>query len=224
MKTPLLIAAVATLALPLTLAACATSGDGAPPPLTPLSRFSLQLEPGLDRIALAVHDDGLSGPQQSALNDLARRFQASGSGAVRVEAPSGDDPAAGAQAYAVRSALQAAGVPAERIVIAAYVAPDPRAPVLAGFETLHAVIPDCSARIGDLAGRFSNQSSGNLGCAITANMAAQIADPRDIAGARPMSPADSARAAVVFDNYRKGQPTSSPQEQLVAGRVARAVD
>lgn len=220
MKTPLLIAGVAALAL----SACATSGDGAPPPLTPLSRFSLQLEPGLDRIALAVHDDGLSGTQQSALNDLARRYRASGSGVIRVEAPSGDDPAAGAQAYAARSALQAAGVPAERIVIAAYAAPDSRAPVLAGFETLHAVIPDCSARIGDLAGRFSNQSSSNLGCAINANMAAQIADPRDIAGARPMSQSDSARAAVVFDNYRKGQPTSSPQDQLVAGRVARAVD
>lgn len=220
MKTPLLIAGVAALAL----SACATAGPAGPPPLTPLSRFSLQLEPGLDRIALAVHADGLSGNQQSALYDLARRYLASGSGAVRVEAPSGDDPAASAQAYAVRSALQAAGVPAERIVIAAYAAPDPRAPVLAGFETLRAVIPDCSARIGDLAGRFNNQSSSNLGCAINANMAAQIADPRDIAGARPMSPADSARAAVVFDNYRKGQPTSSPQEQLVAGRVSRAVD
>jgi len=225
MKTPLLVVGIAALALPLTLAACASTDAGGPPPLTPLSRFSLQLEPGLDRIALAVHDDGLSGAQQSALYDLARRYQTSGSGAVRVEAPSGDDPAAGAQAYAVRGALQAAGVPAERIVIAAYAAPDPRAPVLAGFETLHAVIPDCAARVGDLSGgRFGNQSSSNLGCAITANMAAQIADPRDIAGPRSMTPSDSARAAVVFDNYRKGQPTSSPQEQLVAGRVARAVD
>lgn len=220
MKTPLLIAGVAALAL----SACATTDAGGPPPLTAISRFTLQVEPGMDRIALAVHDDGLSGAQQSALYDLARRYQASGSGAVRVEAPSGDDPAAGAQAYAVRSALQAAGVPADRIAVVAYAAPDPRAPVLAGFETLHAVVPDCAARVGDLSGRFNNQSSSNLGCAITANMAAQIADPRDIAGARAMTPSDSARAAVVFDNYRKGQPTSTPQEQLVTGRIAQAVD
>ena len=108
--------------------------------------------------------------------------------------------------------------------MAAYAAPDPRAPVLAGFETIRAYMPDCSAAHRSLAGRVSNQSSAGFGCAITANMAAQIADPRDILGARAMTPADSGRAAVVFDNYRKGQASSTPQEPLVNGRIARAVE
>lgn len=218
-KTPLPILCAAALAL----TACATGGGDAPP-LTALSRYTLQVEPGVDRIALAVHDDGLSLNQQAALTDLARRYAASGSGAIRIEAPSGDDPAAGAQAYAIRGALEASGVPAERIRVAAYAAPDPRAPVLAGFETLRAAIPDCAAERGNLSGRYSNQVSAGFGCAITANMAAQIADPRDIQGARPMSPADSGRSAIVFDNYRKGQATSTPQEALVNGRVSNAVD
>ena len=72
--------------------------------------------------------------------------------------------------------------------------------------------------------RFSNEASLGLGCAINANLAAQIADPRDIVGHRPTSPADSGRAAVVFDNYRKGEVTSAPQEPLVEGRIARAVE
>lgn len=41
---------------------------------------------------------------------------------------------------------------------------------------------------------------------------------------RPISPADSGRAAVVFDNYRRGEITSAPQEPLVEGRVAQAVE
>jgi pilus assembly protein CpaD len=216
--------AILVLAAALGLQGCASMGGDAPAPLTPLSRYALQVEPGLDRIALAVHDRGLSGAQHAALHDLAGRYAASGSGYIRIEAPSGDDPVAANQAYAARAALQSSGVPGERILMAAYAAPDPRAPVLAGFETIRAYVPDCSTQHRSLAGRQSNQSSAGFGCAITANMAAQIADPRDILGARAMTPADSGRAAVVFDSYRKGETSSTPQEPLVTGRIARAVD
>lgn len=213
-----------TVASAAVLGACASTGAPEARPLTPLSRYSLRVEPGLDRIALAVHEDGLSANQQAALADLAGRYRAAGIGTVRVEAPSGDDPAAARQTWAVRSALEAAGLPAERIVVAAYAAPDPRAPVLAGFETVRAVIPNCAAEPRAMENRFSNEASMGLGCAINANLAAQIADPRDIVGQRPVSPADSGRAAIVFDNYRKGEPTSAPQETLVEGRIARAVE
>lgn len=213
------------VALGLAASGCSSVGSDASAPLTPLSRYSLQVEPGLDRIALAVHDHGLSPTQQAALGDLAARYGVAGAGWLKVESPAGDDPVAAHQAYAVRAALQAAGVPGERIQMAAYHAPDPRAPVLVGFETARARITDCSAEQRTMGGpRFSNQSSGGFGCAITSNMAAQIADPRDILGARAMTPADSGRAAVVFDNYRKGQASSTPQEPLVDGRIARAVE
>ncbi len=218
--------AIFALALGLGAAGCSSSMVGSDPlaPMTPLSRFSLQVEPGIDRIALAVHDQGLSANQRDAIGQLAARYTVSGYGAVTVEAPAGEDPAAVQQTYAVRNALQAAGIPADRIQIAAYNAPDPRAPVLAGFETVRAATPNCSLQAGDLGTRYSNQSSHGFGCAITANMAAQIADPRDILRARAMTPADSGRAAVVFDNYRKGQASSTPQEFLVNGQISRAVD
>jgi len=212
------------LAAAAALSACASTGSPDSQPLTPLSRYSLQVEPGLDRIALAVRDDGLSANQQAALEDLASRYLLSGVGVVRVEGPSGEDPAAARQTWAVRSALESAGLPADRIVVAAYAAPNPKAPVLAGFETVRAVIPNCAAEPRDMGGRFSNESSMGFGCAVNANIAAQIADPRDIVGHRPVSPPDSGRAAVVFDNYRRGEVTSAQQEKLVEGRLARAVE
>lgn len=219
-----LASAVFVLAAGLAVSGCASMSGNVDAPITPLSRYSLQVEPGLDRIALAVHEQGLSSNQHAALRSLAARYSASGAGHVRIESPAGDDPAAVGQAYAVRAYLQASGVPEDRIQMAAYAAPDPRAPVLAGFETLRASVPDCAAEVRNMAGRSSNQSSGGFGCAITANMAAQIADPRDILGARPMTPADSGRAAVVFDNYRRGQISSTPQEPLVNGRISGAVE
>lgn len=219
-----LVSTTAVLAAALLAGCASTMGGDVSAPLTPLSRYSLQVEPGLDRIALAVHEQGLSANQQSALRELAARYAASGSGQVRIESPSGDDPVAVEQAYAVRAYLQSSGVPGEHIQMAAYAAPDPRAPVLAGFESIRASVPNCSAELRNMGTRVSNQSSGGFGCAINANMAAQIADPRDILGPRPMTPADSGRAAVVFDNYRRGQVSSTPQELLVNGRISGAVE
>ena len=53
------LAALST-AFALSLGACVggPASLGGEPPLTPTSRYVLQVEPNLDRIALAVHDAG----------------------------------------------------------------------------------------------------------------------------------------------------------------------
>ena len=178
----------------------------------------------MDRIALAVHDQGLSGNQQAALAALAGRFAASRADVIRVEAPAGDDPAAARAAWGVRDALAALGVPAERVQVTAYAAPDPRAPVLAGFEVLTAHVPNCAEAQRASVSSFSNQPSAAFGCAVTANLAAQIANPRDIVAPAAIDAAEAGRRAKVFDTYRAGTPTSAPQEPLVNGRISRAVD
>ena len=206
------------------LSACASTEVQGPPPLTPTSRFVLQVEPGIDRIALAVHDQGLSGNQQAALSALAGRFAAARADVIHVEAPAGDDPVAARAAWGVRDALASLGVPAERVVVTAYAAPNPRAPVLAGFEVLRAHVPNCAAMQQPVGANFSNQPSAAFGCAVTANLAAQIANPRDIVTPAEMGPADSARRGKVLEVYRAGTITSASQEPLVNGRISQAVE
>ena len=206
-----------------TLAACgAPASGGGPAPLTPTSRWQLRAEPELDRIALAVHETGLSSRQQAALFDLARRYNAEGAPEVIVEAPSGNDPVSLEMAWAVGRALEGAGVPAGRVRVVAYAAPDPRAPVLVGFERLRGVTYDCSRQWGELTRHADNQSAMGLGCYTVSNMAAQISDPRDILGQRPQDPADAGRRAVVIDLYRRGEPTAAAVESEAS--VSTAVD
>lgn len=213
-------------ALSATLSSCAggpAGGDG-PPPLTPTSRFALQVEPGVDRIALAVREDGVSATQEDALAALANRFGIEGATSLRIEAPSGGDVVANDFAFRVKAALEQVGAPGHLIQVVAYEAPDARAPVLVGFETLRAVVPQCGTAWGNLARTNNNESSANFGCAVTANLAAQIANPRDIVTPRGMTPANAGRRAVVFDNYRKGEATAAQRESLIAnGRVSQAV-
>ncbi|HEV2081761.1 MAG TPA: CpaD family pilus assembly protein [Brevundimonas sp.] len=219
----LLIATVAAVAL----TGCAQTGglfQGETPPLTPLSHYALRVEPGLDRIALAVHETGLSTAQTDALAALSHRWKRGGAGRLFIQSPSGEDQVSAAMAWAVHDALVRFGIPASALTVEAYGAPDGRAPVLVGFETVQAVIPNCAAERGTLNGRVSNGPSPGLGCSVNANLAAQIDDPRDIARPRGMTPSDSGRAAVVFSAYRTGETTSATQEELVAGRISRAVE
>lgn len=219
----LILAGVASLSL----SACAQSGglfQGETPPLTPASRYMMRVEPGLDRIALAVHDGGLSAAQTEALNLLAWRWKRGAAGRVFVQTPSAEDPASVAMAWAAHDALVRMGVPTSALSVEAYGAPDGRAPILVGFETVQPVIPNCAAERGTLNHRFSNSPSPGLGCAVNANLAAQIDDPRDIVRPRGMTASDSGRAAVVFQAYRTGDTTAATQEDLVAGRISRAVE
>lgn len=222
-----MIALALTASLAASLAACAggpASGGGLAPTL-PSTRYALQVEPDIDRIALAVRADGLSPAQEAALHALAGRFMVEGAPALRIEVPYGDDIDAGATAERVRIALERAGAPPHLIQTAVYDGPDARAPVLAGFVVHRAVVPDCGRQWGNLGRTGDNQSSSNFGCAVTANLAAQIANPRDIVQPRAMTPADAGRRAVVFADYRAGDRTAAEQEELVANRrVSRAVE
>lgn len=211
----------------LALAGCmgGPASLGGEPPLTPTSRYTLQVETGLDRIALAVHETGLSTNQQSALAALVSRFAVEGAPVLVIEAPSGGDPAATRAAWDVKAALVAAGAPDGRVRMASYAGPDPRAPVLVGFETVRAVVPQCGTEWGNLGRTGDNQSASNFGCAVNANLAAQIANPRDIIAPREMTSGDAGRRAVVFDAWRKGEPTAAEREDLVGRtRISRAVD
>ena len=219
------LAALST-AFALSLGACVggPASLGGEPPLTPTSRYVLQVEPNLDRIALAVHDAGLSPAQAAALQALAGRYAQAEGGPLVIETPAGDDPVALNQAYAVQAALAGWGVPADRIRLASYAAPDPRAPVVVGFETVRAVVPQCGREWTNLTRTGNNAGSANFGCAVNANLAAQIANPRDIVAPRGMDAPDMGRRSKVFDTYRAGQRTAAPQEELVDGQVSRAVD
>lgn len=218
----LLLTAAATV-----VGACAggPADGGGVQPLTPTSRYTLQVEPGLDRIALAVHETGVSPNQQDALAQLVSRFTVEGAPAIVVEAPAGEDPVSAEMAWKVRQALVAAGAPEARVQVVSYSAPDPRAPVLAGFETIRAVVPQCGTQWGSLTRTANNAGHVNFGCAVTANLAAQIANPRDIVQPRDMTATSAGRRSVVFDNYRNGRATAAAQEELLTNRrVSRAVD
>jgi len=209
----------------LTLGACATGGDMGPEPLTPTQRYSMEVKSEPLELRLAPHAGGLSTAQTQALGEFARLWVSDDGADVTVQSPSraGDPSAAYRTSTDAREALIVRGVPAHRVRIVSYDSGDPQAPVVVGYMRYHAKGPDCGRAWEDVTANHGNRAYANFGCTITANMAAQIANPADVIAPHASDPADAGRRQTVLDHYRKGELTSSAHDEQANGAVSRVV-
>lgn len=211
----------------LTLAACATTGEQGPAPLTSTTQWTdkVKVTAAPDEVLLAVHAEGLSPRQVQALDGLLARFNEAEARELVVLAPVGgpEAPAAGRMAAAARAYLIDAGAPRFAVRIDSYPADGDKAPPLrVGYLRHTAEIPRCGSW-GNLTATRDNDAYGNFGCAVTANMAAQVANPADLQGPRREDPADAMRRGVVMEKYRAGQMTASQKDTQSDGAVSRVV-
>jgi pilus assembly protein CpaD len=209
------------------LAGCATpvpgSNDAAE---TPTQRFEAKVTPTPEEVRLAVHAQGVSVRQAEALSGLVNRWREDEGGVIGIQAPSAgvDSAAAYRMSESARSFLISKGVPGDQIEVTSY-APEAQAEpaLLVGYLRFEAEIPECGKTWTNISRSWKNDVQPNFGCAVNANMAAQLADPGDLLGPRRMTPQDGARRQHVLDNYRAGKETSSvPQRD--SGRISSAVN
>jgi pilus assembly protein CpaD len=119
--------------------------------------------------------------------------------------------------------LVAAGLSEREITLDVYAADTPDAPIRLAYARWRAKPIVCGQSWNVLTNTRDNQTQANFGCAYTANMAAQIADPRDINGPRTMDASDAARRATVLDKYRRGEVTASQADDKTRGNVTQTV-
>lgn len=177
-----------------------------------------------EEIRLAPHATGLSGTQARALAEFHARWTLAEGGVITVAAPTGSQ---GPGAYRVgadaRSFLVSQGAAPDLVRLIGYdAAGAPDAPVIVGFQRYVAIAPRCGEWTA-VTRTAANQPYGNLGCAVSANIAAQVANPGDLIGARPMDPADTGRRTTVLGKYRAGEVTSTAKDEQASGAVSTAV-
>jgi len=212
------------------VAACATPHAAktakADPPLTPTERFAVTLTHSPDEILLAPHASGLSSAQSVAVAALAERWRDAGEGPVTIQTPAGGGSDAYRGATAVQAALLRHGLTEDQIHLVSYkpdAAPTGVSPIVVGFTHYEAKGPKCGREWKDYTKTFSNDTNPNFGCAVTANFAVMLANPGDLAGPRPMDPADANRRETILGHYRKGEPTSTAKDSQANGAVSSVV-
>jgi pilus assembly protein CpaD len=179
-----------------------------------------------DEVLLALHAEGLSVAQNQALDGLLGRWMAAEGREIMVSAPTGgaSGEIAGRMAVAARQRLVAMGAPPAKVRVVGYDASGaPDALLKVGFLRYTAQIPQCGGW-ENITGTRTNKAYENFGCAVTANIAAQVANPEDLLGPRPETPIDSGRRATVLDKYRKGEVTASAKDEQSNGIISKAVN
>jgi pilus assembly protein CpaD len=147
----------------------------------------------------------------ASVRAFAQRYREFGSGRIAILAPAGER---GRDAHAIdqiRGALAGAGLRGY-VSVGAY--PDTGAnrasPVRLVFQGLKATVsqrcgewPDDITSGGSIDG-WKNTSYANFGCATQATLAAQVADPRDLAQSRASGAGDVAMQLRAIDDIRNG--------------------
>ena len=231
-RQPLLRQYAVLCAALLGLAACATAPDPgltAAKPLTDtqqwVDRVKVTAQP--DEILLAPHAAGLSDRQTQALDALLSRWMDAQAREIVVSAPLGvaASEVAGRMAGAARARLVSLGAPVSAVRIVGYdAAAQPDAPLKVGFLRHTAQIPQCGQTWDNLTATRDNTPFANFGCAVTANMAAQVANPEDLQRPRDSAPIDAARRDTVFGKYRRGEITSSAKDDQATGAISKAIN
>jgi len=211
----------------LALGACATTSPDKkaaadPPPITPSERYAIQVDPSPMELKLGVHEAGLSQTQADALHDFVSRWMQTNHAPITIKAPE-HGPAQAAVYRTVAGArdfLVAQGVDPASVRIVSYDAGEADAPVVVGFIRYHARGPQCGRAWSDISKDYDNTGYVEFGCAVTANIAAQIAEPADLLHPRDFDPPDAQRREVVLDKYRQGANTSTSKDSQANGAIS----
>ena len=169
----------------------------------------ISVEPAYQSIRLyySPADAGISPADQARFDNFVADYQEHGNGSIAVSAPAGINSQAMIGFFAQR--INDMGVPKNHILVASHDAPDGDMRVEINYVSYQARTEKCGDWSENLAYSADNLTPKNFGCAVQHNIAAQVADPRDLLGPRPMENASASRRAAVVGNYEQGKVTSA---------------
>jgi pilus assembly protein CpaD len=173
----------------------------------PVANHPILVQPSSQSLNVNVSPAGVAPADMAHLDAFVSDYQAHGNGKIVISAPAGA--LANAELVQIADHINAMGVSRDQILVASRDAAPGDSQVQLNYVSYQANTAPCGDWSEDLAYTMDNKTASNLGCAVQRNIAAMVADPRDLVGPRPMGGADADRRATVITNYEKGSPTAA---------------
>jgi pilus assembly protein CpaD len=180
-----------------------------------------------------VGSGALNPRQRDDVLAFATEYRRYGQGLMTAQLPSGGktDAYAHRTLDSIRATMEEAGVPDGVLSISSYAVADPSlaSTIRLSFQRLQAkVASKCGLWPQDLGGsdprfNYGNEPYWNFGCATQANLAAQVADPIDLARGRIETHGDTRRHVRDIQDLRDGKDPSTVYRQDDQNRINRAV-
>ena len=173
-----------------------------------------------DKLAISVpvrrHDDKLAPAKLNEVRTFLHYYREGGVGDIKVTLPSHSR-----HQYAVRKVLkdiqrqmENLSIGPEIVSVKRYSGRGDRHPVIhLSYKRYVAHGPECGQWNENFNESENNRNSPDWGCARQRNLAAMVANPRDLQGPRGWSPRDSRRRDVIWDKYVKGEVSSAARSK-----------
>jgi len=199
----------AALAALLTAGSCATPTNDGAITADPDRNFPITVAPAFKNITLsfAASPAGLVPQDEARFRDFVQDYLAGGNGSISVSVPKG--PASSDEIRYFGERLASMGVARERILVGTRDLEDGDAHVELSFVTYSATTAPCGNWPDNVANTASNLPAANFGCATQHNLAAMVADPRDLVSPRALGAADASRRTTVMQSYERGAQTAA---------------
>ena len=224
---PQILTLTAALAAALALTGCATdsgkAGNMALTAPTATEQYPLQAQTMTKTVNLRINPNGLSDNQRVALDQIAQKASWTAGEPVDIEIVTSADPGAVAAGRTVGGYLIAHDVDGTSLAQLSQPG-QPADIVTVNIVSYRARAYACGQTWENMAATRNNDAYQNFGCAVSSNLAAQIADPRDLQNPAAATPVDMSRRSVVLDKYRKGDVTSSAKDANATGAISKAIN
>jgi len=164
--------------------------------------------------------DGMSRDDAAKFDAFVADYRVHGNGSLGISVPSGAGSRAAITFFAERAA--ATGISRDKILVSTREAGNTDSRVDVSYITYTAHAPSCGDWSENLAFTADNLTPKNFGCSVQHNIAAMVANPRDLLGPGAMGPVDTNRRAIVMDHYEKGEITQAnkdPDQKSVVANV-----
>jgi pilus assembly protein CpaD len=231
---------LAAIALAAALAGCQTGNyseiqeTGSIRAFRTSDRHPILVEKGAARLSIDLpgYIRELSPRQREDIDAFLTEYKTLGEGELVVAVPSGtaNEGAAIGTVGTVRAMIERAGIRKTLVRYVPYRGAEGPArsgaepPMVLSFERFFAQASPCGNWPSNVAHEPYNKPYAEFGCGYQNNLAAMVADPRDLIRPRKMGSSDVERRKTVLDLYRKGKVTSADRSADEMGSVAEVDD
>jgi len=181
----------------------------------------ITVTPGYRSVKLGCSDlsGELSAEDSAKLAEFVSGYLAGGNGALSVYVPSG--PGSSEAIRDVSARIVAMGVPASRLLVGTRDTTGIDAAIEVGYIAYTAHTEPCGNWSQDADDTENNLPMPDFGCSVQHNIAAMVADPRDLVAPREMGPGDAARRTTLTKQYETGQTTAAQKTQDQSAAVSQ---
>jgi pilus assembly protein CpaD len=210
----------AAIASMLMAGSCSVANDGTTISEDGDQNHPITVEPSYRelKVQFAGGEQGVSTDDAVKFDAFLADYRAHGNGSLGISVPNGAPSHTAITYFAERAA--ASGISRDKILVSTHDVANGDFRVDVSYISYTAHTDACGDWSQNLAFVEENQTAPNFGCSVQHNIAAMVADPRDLVSPRGFETADGKRAATIIDSYEQGKPTAAQKTNDQSGAVS----